>query len=244
MATVSSRGLPCLSESTADQDQGALPSSQASDATVSTLPGFPSPASTDSLLRRTFGGAALTPQQDLPHSPDPWDIQARDLPPFPTDFPSMMAAFSQMLSKGLSHTAAQITASIHADMQQIGARIEVIKQKSDQTILRINQNTSRIQDLQDQLESATSKIDDLENRSRPYNFRLRGLPETVKDTHMAVQDFIKSLIPNNPAHRLELDRAHRALQPPRSDGLARDIIVKPHFYAVKEEVMKLSRSAE
>lgn len=61
---------------------------------------------------------------------------------------------------------------------------------------------------------------------------------------MAVQDFIKSLIPNIPAHRLELDRAHRALQPPRSDGLPRDIIVKPHFYAVKEEVMKLSRSAE
>lgn len=98
-----------------------------------------------------------------------------------------------MLSKGLSHTATQITASIHADLQQIGARIEVIEQKSDQAILRINQNTSRIQDLQDQLESATSKIDDLENRSRRYNFRLRGLPESVKDTHMAVQDFIKSL---------------------------------------------------
>lgn len=240
MATVTSRGLPCLSDSIADQDQGALPSSQSSDATVSTPPGIPSPASTESLIRRTLGGAALTPQQELIHSPDPWDAQARDSPP---DFPSMMAAFSQMLSNGLSHTAAQITATIPADLQQIGARILVLEQKSDQAILRINQNTSRIQDLQEKLESASSKIDDLENRSRWYNFRIRGLPETVKDTHIAVQDFIKSLIPNIPAHRLELDRAHRALQPPCSDGLPRDIIVKSHFYAVKE-VMKLSRSAE
>lgn len=59
-----------------------------------------------------------------------------------------------------------------------------------------------------------------------------------------VQEFIKTLIPDIPAHRLELDRAHRALQPPRPDGLPRDVIVKPHFYAVKEEVMKLSRTAE
>lgn len=43
---------------------------------------------------------------------------------------------------------------------------------------------------------------------------------------------------------LELDRAHRALKPIRKDGLPRDIIVKPHFYAVKEEVMKRSGTSD
>lgn len=45
-------------------------------------------------------------------------------------------------------------------------------------------------------------------------------------------------------HRLELDRAHRAPQAPQPDGLSRDIIVKPHLYALKEKVMKASRFAE
>lgn len=60
------------------------------------------------------------------------------------------------------------------------------------------------------------------------------------DVQGAVKSFIKALIPNFQEHRLELDRAHRALQPLRHDGLPRDIVVKPHFYAIKGDVMKIS----
>lgn len=56
--------------------------------------------------------------------------------------------------------------------------------------------------------------------------------------------FPKDIIPDIPNHRLELDRTHRALQAPRQDGLPRDIVVKPHYYSVKEEVMKKSRNLE
>lgn len=106
----------------------------------------------------------------------------------------------------------------------------------------MNQNTDRIQDLQDQLEKPMSKIDDLENRSRRYNFRIRGLPEKVTDVHAAVRSHIQSLIPDIHPHKLELDRAHRALGPPCSDGLPRDIVVKLHYYAIKEEVLQRARS--
>lgn len=101
----------------------------------------------------------------------------------------------------------------------------------------VNQNTAQIQDLQDQLENALSKIDNFENRSRRYNFRIRGVYESFKDADHIVSAFIKELIPNIPDHRLGMDRAHRALQPPK-----RDLIVKPHFYKVKEEVMQRSRA--
>lgn len=83
----------------------------------------------------------------------------------------------------------------------------------------------------------------LENRSRRYNFGIQGLPESVKVVHSAVCTLIKDLIPTIPEH-LELDRAHRALQPLCTDGLPRDIIVKPHFYVVKEEVMKRASYAD
>lgn len=148
--------------------------------------------------------------------------------------PAMMAAFSNMLPRGLAQTAAQITSAIHTDLQHIGARIEHIEKKTYQSAARNYQNTARIQDIQDQLEMALLKMDDLENRSRRYNFRIQGLL-SVQDVHPAVHSLLRN---NIPEHRLELelelDRAHKALQPVRKDGLPRDIIVKPHFYAVRK----------
>lgn len=88
---------------------------------------------------------------------------------------------------------------------------------------------------------AQARINDLENQSRRKNFRIRGLPETITDILSTVQEVIKSLIPAVPEHKLELGRAHRSLGPPRKDGFPRDIVVKPHFYTIKEEVMKKSR---
>lgn len=62
------------------------------------------------------------------------------------------------------------------------------------TISRTNQNTDCIQTLQEQLHAALAKTDDLENHSRHYNFRIRGLSESVKDTSTAVHTFLKELL--------------------------------------------------
>lgn len=75
-----------------------------------------------------------------------------------------------MLTNGLAQTAAQITNSIKLDLQSQGTRIEAIEQTVDQTVLKANQNTNCIQSLQEQLDTALSTIDDLENQSRCYNF--------------------------------------------------------------------------
>lgn len=87
-----------------------------------------------------------------------------------------------------------------------------------------------------------AKIDDLENRSRRLNFRIRGLPETFTDIPEAVHSPIKNLIPDIRAQKLELDRSTEPLTPPRSDGLPHDIVLKPHYYNVKEEVMRRART--
>lgn len=64
------------------------------------------------------------------------------------------------------------------------------------------------------------------------------MPEVIKDVPKAVRLFIKELTPDIPPHRLELVHTHRALKPPCMDGLPQDAIVKPHFYNIKEEVMR------
>lgn len=95
--------------------------------------------------------------------------------------------------------------------------------------------------LQDQLDTALSCIDDLENRFRRENFRIRGLPESITDTTSVVQDFLRQIIPDISSHKLEIDRAHRTLGLPRKDGTPRDIVVKLHYFSVKEEIMKQCR---
>lgn len=91
----------------------------------------------------------------------------------------MFTKFSDLLDWGLASTATKITSDIKADLQNLVSCMEVIELKLDSTIARTNQNTNLIQDLQNQLETVLSKIDDLENRNKRYNFWIRGLPESL-----------------------------------------------------------------
>lgn len=119
---------------------------------------------------------------DLLETSDNSDTENHTTPHSPADLPAMMAAFSNMLSRGLSQTAAQITSATHADLQNIGVWIEHIEKKTDQS-------AARIQDIQDQLEMALFKIDDLENRSRRYNFVADSLlpPQGPNSGHSRTQ---------------------------------------------------------
>lgn len=155
----------------------------------------------------------------------------------PVNVADIIAKFADLLDRGVHNTDNKITSDIKADLQSIEACMEIIETNLDSTISRTNQNTACIQILQEQLETANAKIDNLENRNRRYNFRVRGLPESYKDIPETIRSCIKDLFPDTPQHRLELDLAHRALRPPRADGLPHDIMVKPQFYSVKEEVM-------
>lgn len=135
-----------------------------------------------------------------------------------------------------------MTAEIRGDFQCIGERLDMIESKVDGTVGRVNQNTRMISTLREQLDQANTKIEDLENRSRRYNFRLRGLPESITDLEDTVHTLMRDLILGISPHHLELDRVHRALTAPRTDGLPRDVLVKPHFYRIKERIMSEARS--
>lgn len=96
MAAGITRGTACeVEESIADQDQAAFSATHQETATVS-MPQqvAPSSASMESLLGRSLGGPVLTALQELLTSPDPWEQEAHDTTLTPSDFPSMMAAFS------------------------------------------------------------------------------------------------------------------------------------------------------
>lgn len=99
------------------------------------------------------------------------------------DISLLFTKFTEMLDSDLAQTAARITSDIKHDLHLLGSHLETFETQVDATIDRVNQNTDRFQELQDQLEGAMAKINDLENRLRRLNFRIRGLPEIPSQIH-------------------------------------------------------------
>lgn len=143
--------------SIADPPPPSLPSS----ATMSNTQGIQgflvSPASTASLLGRIQIGNPYSPLINTPNSLTD-SLQASPMPPnYPPDMAQLLSSFSDMLAAGLAQNAMQITSSLKADLQSLGARMDAIEQAVDDSAARTNQNTTCIQSLQEQLETALSK---------------------------------------------------------------------------------------
>ncbi|CAH2222908.1 Hypothetical predicted protein [Pelobates cultripes] len=70
-------------------------------------------------------------------------------------------------------------------------------------------------------------LEDLNNRSRRQNIRIRGIPETVLPDAIlpTIKAIFQSLLPNASDQELYIERAHRALRPPTyNPNTPRDII--------------------
>lgn len=113
----------------------------------------------------------------LPSPMDSGPMQSQQLqhsaslgPEQQTGFSAMFSKFSELLDHGLTNTATKITNDIKADFQSLCSRMEAIEHKFDSTVTRTNQTVFK-----------TFRIRKLYN-----NFRIRGLPEMLKDVPDAV----------------------------------------------------------
>ncbi|XP_077341249.1 uncharacterized protein LOC143986718 [Lithobates pipiens] len=142
-STSSVSSLPFLSSTTS-----TLPFS--SSVTTTTL--YPASSATASITNPTADSTASRPYTSSPDQT--------------TTATTKMALSSNTPDElwGLASTAAKITGEIKSDLQNIGQRIEAIESKLDVTAAVANQNSDLIHSMQDQLDTALSRIDDLENR--------------------------------------------------------------------------------
>lgn len=85
----------------------------------------------------------------------------------------LLARFCTMLQQELSKACTMINTNLKRDIHSLGERFVMIETKVDKIIKKVNQNSNMITDLQDRLEEAYTKIEDLENNSRRYNVRIQ-----------------------------------------------------------------------
>ncbi|CAH2276919.1 Hypothetical predicted protein [Pelobates cultripes] len=98
---------------------------------------------------------------------------------------------------------------------------------------------SELQNLRDQLRSLEDTNEDLNNRTRRNNVRVRGIPESILTDLLTdtLTEVFKNLLPEATAADLLMDRAHRALRAPSTNTATPRL----HFYHIKERLMRAAR---
>ncbi|CAH2220401.1 nucleoside diphosphate kinase 7 [Pelobates cultripes] len=86
------------------------------------------------------------------------------------------------------------------------------------------------------------QVEDLENRSRRNNIRVRGLPESDSDQlQVSLSALFQQLLGDQAPDTFHIERAHRALGPMRQDGSPRDAICHIASHGVKDQIMAAAR---
>ncbi|CAH2224271.1 Hypothetical predicted protein [Pelobates cultripes] len=90
-----------------------------------------------------------------------------------------------------------------------------------------------------------ARMADYEVRARRNNLRLRGVPESILQDELPI--FVRGLLhayaPDIPADMLLVDRVHRVPKPSYlPDSTPRDVLIRAHFYHIKELILKTHRS--
>ncbi|CAH2312160.1 Hypothetical predicted protein [Pelobates cultripes] len=91
--------------------------------------------------------------------------------------------------------------------------------------------------------SLRRQVEDLENRSRRHNVRIRGLPEPdTEPLVITLQQLFGQLLGRDAPPNIRIDRAHRALGQARPDGRPKDVVCCLHSFPQKEQIMAAARN--
>lgn len=133
------------------------------------------------------------------------------------------------------------------DIQEVRADLHALTDRVDSGEATISSLTHRIEALECSQESQDATavdlqlhLEDLEDRSRRNNLRLRGIPEAtgVEDLSATVTAIFQEVMGPSPPS-VELDRVHRILGPKSPDpARPRDVLCRIHHYNQKELILR------
>ncbi|XP_063297700.1 adhesion G protein-coupled receptor F5-like [Pelobates fuscus] len=164
---------------------------------------------------------------------EPSPLTKKDLKDLLSDMKSLVADELTKHLAPLKEGLTDLTKRTHT-LENKMADVTAITSSHEATLKEVQGQIAYLEDLQE----------DLNNRSRRNNIRIRGLPESSapEALNAMLHEAFSSLLPDAPPSDLLLDRAHRALRPPSaSTSQPRDIIVRCHYFHIKEAIMRATR---
>lgn len=145
----------------------------------------------------------------------------------------MLAAKIDAKYEGQITSLQQTTTSLANTVQEHSIQQDSLVQKMSGMEARQNRMEEKMRFMQLQME-------DLEDRNRRNNVRIKGFPEHVPPymLHDAILTVFKQLLGDMPPEKLELDRIHRAPGQRFSDSSRpRDVLCRVHFFNTKDSIV-------
>uniref|UniRef100_A0A8C5P9X2 Uncharacterized protein n=1 Tax=Leptobrachium leishanense TaxID=445787 RepID=A0A8C5P9X2_9ANUR len=132
---------------------------------------------------------------------------------------------------------------LRLDLGALGARTVALEQRAEEAQAAQDATQAEVAALRDRYESLQDPVEDLDNRSRQSNLRLREIPESIVDLRDFLHRYFRLLLPEIPEEELLLDRAHQALRPrPAETDPPRDVVIRCDYYTTKEAIFRAVRN--
>ncbi|CAH2276168.1 Hypothetical predicted protein [Pelobates cultripes] len=174
-----------------------------------------------------------------------------DSPPEPDDNPLTKRDLQALLLDATADIKAHTATELERHVRALKTDIEALSRRTHQAETRLTvlaeTSSSHSQDLtylHGKIATLEEELEDLNNRSRRNNIRVRGLPETVthEALHSTITDLFGSLLPEASEGDLAMDRVHRALRAPTlNPDTPRDVIAHMHRFPIKEQLLQKAR---
>ncbi|XP_018422357.1 PREDICTED: vomeronasal type-2 receptor 26-like [Nanorana parkeri] len=152
----------------------------------------------------------------------------------------------QQLSKQLTNHGICIEFRImdlRTNVSAIGGRVDHVETKMGEFAAAINMIIDSHTHLSDEVHWLKSKMADLDDRSHRNNVKIRGIPESVlqQDLRALVSTMFKEILLDLSDADLTIDRIPKPLF--LQEKVPRDVLMRIHFFHVKEEILARVRSA-
>ncbi|XP_073399288.1 uncharacterized protein [Dendrobates tinctorius] len=160
-----------------------------------------------------------------------------------SDKPISRSFIKSILSSALAPLAKDLS-TIKKDIQQIGSRVEELEEAQSKLSAFAGDLKPGLQQQEDHINSLYTAMEDIENRNRRNNLRVRGVPEATdrEDVPAILYELFLPMLDTEEGKMLILERAHRALKPkPKQSEFPRDIICRILDFRMKEKILKKTR---
>lgn len=176
-------------------------------------------------------GAPLSPTDLLPVSVD----SAQPIAPQLNidDLRSIATDIKNALSSAISE--------LSLDLQAMTGRIQKVEDNNILQQRAIDRIDYRIDSHNRQLGDMQRHIEELDNRGRHHNLRIRGLPESVEKENLpqTVSDVFNNILDKPACSVLSMERIHRALRPKgKESDPPRDVVCHVDNFNIKEMILR------
>ncbi|CAH2272690.1 Hypothetical predicted protein [Pelobates cultripes] len=149
----------------------------------------------------------------------------------------------QTLTATIQDTLRSEVAGIRTEIAAQAGRITAAEEAAAALTARMASTDTAVARQGDMLLSIRRHLEDVDNRGRRCNIRVRGVPEAegTENAEEVLKELFQSLLQSPQPRQIELERAHRALRPRAVEDGPRDLTCCLHSFPVKNAIMTKAR---